>query len=142
VARFLCGTPPVLSLLALECGVDVFGEVEMAAVAEKGQRLASLFIDLVEERCAGHGLTLVTPRDPEVRGSHVSFAHPDAWPIMQAMIERGVIGDFRAPDVLRCGFTPLYLSYEDVWRAAETLREILESGAWREARFQTRRRVT
>jgi kynureninase len=142
IGRFLCGTPPMLSLLALECGVDLFAEADMAEVAAKGQRLCSLFIERVEARCAGHGLALVTPRDPATRGSHVSFAHPDAWPIMQAMIERGVIGDFRAPDVLRWGFTPLYLSYEDVWRATEILQEVLDSGAWREPRFQTRSRVT
>jgi kynureninase len=142
IERFLCGTPPMLSLLALECGIDVFAEADIAAVAEKGQRLASLFIDLVEDRCAGHGLELVTPRDPAGRGSHVSFAHPHAWPIMQALIDRGVIGDFRAPDVLRCGFTPLYLGFEDVRRAAEILRDILETGTWREARFETRTRVT
>jgi len=142
IARFLCGTPPMLSLLALECGIDLFDGVEMAALADKGQRLASLFIERVEHRCAGHGLTLLTPRDPAARGSHVSFVHAHAWPIMQAMIERGVIGDFRAPDVLRCGFTPLYLGFEDVWRAVETLRDILETGVWREPRFQVRSRVT
>jgi len=142
IDRFLCGTPPMLSLLALECGVDVFAEVEMAAVAEKGQRLASLFIELVEQSCAGHGLQLVTPRDPAARGSHVSFAHPQAWPIMQALIDRGVIGDFRAPDVLRCGFTPLYVGFEDVRRAVDILRDILDRGAWREPRFQVRTRVT
>ena len=142
IGRFLCGTPPMLSLLALECGLDQFEGADMATVAAKGQRLASLFIDLVEARCAGHGLTLVTPRDPAARGSQVSFAHPDAWPIMQAMIERGVIGDFRAPDILRCGFTPLYLSFEDVWRAVETLQDVLDTGAWRAARFQVRARVT
>jgi kynureninase len=142
IARFLCGTPPMLSLLALECGVDMFDGVELRVLAEKGQRLASLFIELVENRCAGHGLALLTPRDPAARGSHVSFAHPDAWPIMQAMIEHGVIGDFRAPDVLRCGFTPLYLGFEDVWRAVEILRDILVTDAWREPRFQVRARVT
>jgi kynureninase len=142
IERFLCGTPPMLSLLALECGVDLFDGVEMRALEAKGQRLGSLFIELVEDRCAGHGLALLTPRDPAARGSHVSFAHPHAWPIMQALIERGVIGDFRAPDVLRCGFTPLYLGFEDVWRAVETLRDILATGAWREARFQVRARVT
>jgi len=142
IARFLCGTPPMLSLLALECGIDLFDGVEMRAVADKGQRLASLFIELVEDRCAGHGLALLTPRDPAARGSHVSFTHPHAWPIMQALIDRGVIGDFRAPDALRCGFTPLYLGFEDVWRAVETLRDILATGAWREPRFQVRSRVT
>jgi kynureninase len=142
IARFLCGTPPVLATLALEIGVDLFNQTSMAAVAEKSQRLCSLFIDLMEDRCAGFGLELVTPRDPAVRGSHVSFAHPCAYPIMQAMIERGVIGDFRAPEVLRCGFTPLYVGFEDVWRAVETIHDILASGAWRAERFQTRSRVT
>ncbi|HEX3920264.1 MAG TPA: kynureninase [Caulobacteraceae bacterium] len=140
IERFLCGTPPMLSLLALECGVDLMAEVDLPALAGKGQRLCSLFIDCVE--AGGAGLALVTPRDPAARGSQVSFAHPEAWAIMQAMIDRGVIGDFRAPDVLRCGFTPLYLRYEDAWRAAETLLDILETGAWREPRFQARSRVT
>lgn len=142
IGRFLCGTPPVLAALALEVGVDLFAETDMAALAAKAQRLCSLFIDLVETRCADFGLELVTPRDPAARGSHVSFAHPQAYPIMQALIARGVIGDFRAPDILRCGFTPLYLTFEDVWRAVEVLRDILAGGAWREARFQTRSRVT
>jgi kynureninase len=142
IARFLCGTPPMLSLLALECGIDQFDGVDMRALEGKGQRLAALFIELVEDRCAGHGLELLTPRDPAARGSHVSFAHPHAWPITQAMIERGVIGDFRAPDVLRCGFTPLYLGFEDVWRAVETLQDVLATDAWREPRFQAKARVT
>ncbi|HEY2706829.1 MAG TPA: kynureninase [Caulobacteraceae bacterium] len=142
IERFLCGTPPVLSLLALECGIDLFDGIDMAALADKGQRLCSYFIAEVETRCAGHGLELATPRDPARRGSQVSFRHPHAWAIMQAMIERGVIGDFRAPDVLRCGFTPIYLGFADVWRAVEILRDILETGVWREARFQVRSRVT
>jgi kynureninase len=142
MASFLCGTPPMLSLLALEVGVDQFDGAEMAAVAAKSQRLCSLFIDLVEDRCAGFGLTLATPRDPAVRGSHVAFAHAHAYPIMQAMIERGVIGDFRSPDVLRCGFTPLYIGFEDVWRAVDILHDILTREAWRADRFQTRAAVT
>jgi len=142
VSRFLCGTPSVLATLALEVGVDQFDGTDMATANAKGQQLCSLFIDLVEERCAGFGLTLVTPRDASARGSHVSFAHPDAYPIMQALIERGVIGDFRAPDILRCGFTPLYVGFEDVWRAVEILHEVLATEVWREDRFQTRGRVT
>jgi len=142
VDRFLCGTPPMLGLLTLEVGVDQFEGVEMAALAAKGQQLCSLFIDRVEARCASLGLTLASPRDPTRRGSHISFAHPDAYAIMQCLIERGVIGDFRAPDILRFGFTPLYLGFEDVGRAVEVLREVLETGAWREARFQVRNRVT
>jgi kynureninase len=142
VERFLCGTPPILSMLALECGVDLFAGVDLREVEAKAQRLADLFIACVEDRCAGHGLVLATPRDPAVRGSQVSFAHPHAYEIMQALIARGVIGDVRAPDILRCGFTPLYLGYADVWRAAEVLADVLETGAWREPRFAVRSRVT
>lgn len=142
IGRFLCGTPSVLATLALEVGVDLFAQTDMAALAAKGQALCDAFIALMEDRCAGFGLELVTPRDPAARGSHVSFAHPNAYPIMQAMIERGVIGDFRAPDVLRCGFTPLYLGFEDVWRAVETIHDILATEAWRDERHQTRSRVT
>jgi kynureninase len=100
------------------------------------------WIARVEDRCGGHGLALATPRDPARRGSQVSFAHPHAYEIMQALIARGVIGDFRAPDILRCGFTPLYLRYEDVWRAVEVLAEVMEAGAWRDPRFAVRSRVT
>jgi kynureninase len=142
VERFLAGTPPVLSMLALECGVDLFAGVDLAVIEAKAQRLADLFIARVEDRCAGHGLTLATPRDAARRGSQVSFAHPHAYEIMQALIARGVIGDFRAPDILRCGFTPLYVRYEDIWRGAEVLAEVLETGAWRDPRFAVRARVT
>jgi len=142
IDRFLCGTPPVLSMLALECGVDQFDGVDMAAVEAKAGRLCALFIERVEDRCAGHGLKLITPREPARRGGHVSFTHPGAYAIMQALIDRGVIGDFRAPDVLRCGFAPLYTRFADVWRAVEVMGDILDAGAWREPRYQTRARVT
>jgi kynureninase len=142
IERFLAGTPPILSMLALECGLDLFAGVDLSEVETKAQRLADLLIARVEDRCAGHGLVLATARDPAARGSQVSFAHPHAYEIMQALIARGVIGDFRAPDILRCGFTPLYLGYEDVWRAAEVLAEVLETGAWKDARFAVRARVT
>jgi kynureninase len=142
IGRFLTGTPPMLSLLALECGVDLFAGIDLAEVEAKAQQLVTLFIDQVEARCAGQGLAPITPRDPARRGSQVAFAHPNAWPIMQALIERGVIGDFRAPDVLRFGITPLYIGYEDLWRAVEALAEVLETGAWREPRLQARARVT
>jgi kynureninase len=142
IERFLAGTPPILSMLALECGVDLFAGVDLGEVEAKAQRLADLFIARALDRCAGHGLVLVTPRDPAARGSQVSFAHPHAYEIMQALIARGVIGDFRAPDILRCGFTPLYLGYEDVWRAVEVLADVLETGAWQDPRFAVRSRVT
>lgn len=147
INRFLCGTPPLLSLSALECGVDSVLAAEplggMAALREKSLALTQLFIDLVESRCAGHGLVLASPREGALRGSQVCFSLPDgAYAIVQALIARGVIGDFRAPDILRFGFTPLYTSYVDVWRSVEQLRQVLEGGEWREARFAQRAAVT
>ncbi|AGT10737.1 kynureninase [Paracoccus aminophilus] len=142
IARFLCGTQPILSLRALKGALEVWDRVDLDALRAKSLQLTDLFIALVETRCADHGLALETPRDPAVRGSQVSFSHPHAYEIVQALIERQVIGDFRAPDVLRFGFTPLYLSHEDVWIAVETLRDILETGLWREPRFAARHAVT
>jgi kynureninase len=147
MARFVCGTPPVLSLAALECGVDTVLAAEavggMTAIREKSVALTDLFIDLVEQRCGGFGLSLVSPRAAAERGSQVSFAHPtDGYAIMQALIARGVIGDFRAPDILRFGFTPLYTRYVDVWDAVERMRAVLQSGEWRDPRFAVRAAVT
>ncbi len=142
LARFLCGTPPILSMAALEVGVDLMLEAELAQVFAKSQALCTAFIADVETRCAGLGLELATPRDPALRGAHVSFRHPQGYAVMQALIERGVIGDFRAPDVLRFGFPALYLGFEDVWIAVETMRETLETQSWRDPRFQVRAAVT
>ena len=147
ISRFQCGTPPVLSLAVLECGVDVFLAAEayggLDALRAKSIALTGLFIDLVEARCAGHGLALVTPRDGQERGSQVAFAHPtDGYAIMQALIAHGVIGDFRAPDLLRFGFAPLYTRFIDVWEAVDRLSQVLHSGAWRDPRFTVRAAVT
>ncbi|QNQ12083.1 kynureninase [Sphingomonas alpina] len=142
IARFLCGTPPILGMAALEEGVDLFLAVDRPALFAKGQALCSTFIELVETRCTGLGLTLATPRDPAARGSHVSLRHASAWPVMQALIARGVIGDFRAPDALRFGFTPLYTAHADVWHAVEALRDILASGSWDQPAFHVRAAVT
>jgi kynureninase len=147
VARYLCGTPPVLSLAALECGVDTVLAAEpiggIQALRRKSLALSRLFAELVEARCAGRGLTLVTPRDDAVRGSQICFAGDEgAYAIVQALIARGVIGDFRAPDILRFGFTPLYTRFVDVWDAVEHLLQVLDCGEWREARFNRRAAVT
>jgi kynureninase len=142
VGRYVCGTPPILSLAALEVGVDTALTFDLAAVRAKSQALVDLFVDLVETRCAGHGLRLATPRQAERRGSQVCFAHPDGYPMVQALVARGVIGDFRAPDILRFGFAPLYVRFVDVWDAVEALRDVLASGAWRGEAFATRAAVT
>jgi kynureninase len=96
----------------------------------------------VKERCAGHGLECISPLEPEKRGSHISYRHEHAFEVCQALIASGVIGDFRAPDVVRFGITPLYLSHEDIWTAVGRFAEILESGSWRDPRFAVRGKVT
>lgn len=112
------------------------------ALRAKSVALTELFIGLVQTRCAGLGLALAAPRDAQRRGSQVSFAHEHAWPVMQALIARGVIGDFRAPDILRFGFAPLYVRFVDVWDAAEALRDILATRAWDRPEFKQRKTVT
>jgi kynureninase len=140
--KFRVGTPPVLSFLPLLESIAVFEQTEMTALREKSLALTDFFIELVETRLSGHGLALVTPRDHAVRGSQVALAHENGWPIMQALIACGVVGDFRAPDILRFGFTPLYVGFEDVWGAVATLEAIMTSGLWREPRFAERKLVT
>jgi kynureninase len=142
IRRFLCGTQPILSLSVVECGLDLALEADMTAVRAKSLALTDLFIRLVEERCASHPLTLITPRAHAARGSHVSFRHPDGYAVMQALIARGVIGDYREPEVLRFGITPLYLGYVDIWDAVEILREILDTRAWDRPQYFRRATVT
>lgn len=147
IARYLCGTQPVLSMVALASGLDTLDASlphgGMAALRAKSLALTDLFVALVEQRCEGHGLSLVTPRDHAVRGSQVCLSRAEgAHAIVQALIARGVIGDFRAPDILRFGFTPLYLEYEDVWKAVEQLRQVLEGQVWRQPQFSQRQAVT
>jgi kynureninase len=157
MARFLCGTPPVISMAVLDAALDVFDAAHalggMVALRTKSLALGDLFMELVEQRCAGLGLGIATPLKHGRRGSQVSLTHyePDAphsaYAIVQALIARGVIGDFRAGapgehDILRFGITPLYLGFADMWNAVEQLRQVLESGAWREARFARKATVT
>ncbi len=162
IARYLCGTQSILGMRALEVGVEsvlaadaiVPGQGAMQALRTKSLALTDLFIELVEQRCAGHDLQLVTPRAHAARGSQVSLARAQgAYPIMQALIARGVIGDFRAgdphavaetdrADILRFGFTPLYTSYSDVWQAVEHLHQVLATDEWRNPRFNRKMAVT
>jgi kynureninase len=149
VARYLCGTPPVLALTALDEGLDVLLATQatggLAALEKKAARLTTCFIDLVEEGCADFGLTLVTPRDASRRGNQVSFAMDDgdqAYATMQALIARGVVGDFRAPNILRFGFAPIYLRLVDAWDAAEHVAEVLQTREWDQPRFLQRQAVT
>ncbi|AVS84187.1 kynureninase [Paracidovorax avenae] len=164
ISRYLCGTQPIISLSALQCGLDVFTAAQplggMQALRAKSLALTDLFIRLVEERCAGHGLSLATPREHARRGSQVCLTRDEgqgvdghgsgAYAIVQALIARGVIGDFRKgdggqgphKDILRFGFTPLYLGFEDVWNAVEHLRAVLDGGEWRRPEFKQQHAVT
>jgi len=142
VGRFICGTPGVLGMSALEASIDLLGGLDIADIERKGRQLGQLFIALVERRCAGLGLTLASPRDSAERGCHVAFRHPHGYSIMRALIERGVIGDFREPDALRFGLAPLYLRYRDVQDAVEILHGVLSNRTWQDARFAERQSVT
>ena len=140
IRKFLCGTQPILSFRALEAGLDIISGLDMALVRAKSQSLTALFIERVEAQIPA--LKLVSPKDAALRGSQVSFSHPQAYPIVQALIERGVVGDFRMPNVLRFGFSPLYLSHMDVVNAVEILQDIMENKTWEAPRFQARGAVT
>ena len=159
ITRYLCGTQPILSMTALECGLDTVLAARplggMDALRQKSLALTDLFIELVETRCAGHDLGLATPRKHAQRGSQVCLTRKTgAYAIVQALIKRGVIGDFRAgdpstssgrpgmPDILRFGFTPLYIGYEDVWNAVEHLKQVLETAEWQNPEFNKKNAVT
>ena len=181
IPRYQCGTQPMISLAALDCGLDTLLAAEalggMAALRTKSLALTDLFISLVDERCQGHGIGLATPLDHAQRGSQVcltmdrphapplrgslppegapaALGRPSgggdsvAYAIVQALIARGVVGDYRAgdsgkhKDILRFGFTPLYIGFEDVWHSVEHLKQVLESGEWKRAEFNQKHAVT
>jgi kynureninase len=142
ISRYLCGTQPITSLAMVACGLDVFSQTSMAALREKSVALTTLFIDLVQQACADFPLTLITPLDPARRGSQVSYQHPQGFAVVQALIERGVIPDYREPRIMRFGFTPLYTRFVDVWDAVAVLQEILATRSWDLARFHQRAAVT
>ena len=140
IERMRVGTPPILQLAALDAALDVWEGVDMQALRARSLELQDIFITRVEAGCPE--LSLAAPRDPNIRGSQVSFRHPHGYAIIQALIAEGVIGDFRAPDILRFGFTPLYLSPEDVAQAADILTEIMETRRWDKPEFHARSKVT
>ena len=140
IDRMRVGTPPVIALAALEASLDIWETVDIKDVRETSIQLTDQFIKGVEQKCPM--LQLITPRIPENRGSQVSFSFKHGYAVMQACIERGVIGDFRAPDVMRFGFTPLFVDSQDVERASEILAEIMSKDLWNDPKFQKRNKVT
>ncbi len=142
IDRFQCGTPSILAMQALEIGLQTFDGVAFADIRRKSLALSDLFWNLMDDHCGEFGFNCIAPRAHEHRGSQLSFSHPQAYPIMQALIDRGVIGDFRQPDLLRFGFTPLYLRFADLWDAVMILRDVMRTESWKSARFQRRNAVT
>ncbi len=142
LVRQQCGTQAMLSMAALDASLDEWAHVDMLALQKKSRNLCQLFIDLVEEKCSAHGLKLAGPRNMQERGSHVSFQHPEGYAVMQALIAKGVVGDFRAPDMIRFGFAPLYNTREEVFEAASTLADILDGKLWDTPEFRAKKKVT
>ena len=142
IIRFQTGTQPVLSLRGLQAGLEIAQAVDQKLVRQKSQRLTQLFLELVESRCGEYGVILQSPTDPEKRGSQVALHCLNGFAVIQALIARKIIADFRAPGIMRFGFAPLYLRYTDVWDAAEALTDVLKTEEWREERFQQKHEVT
>ena len=140
VSRLLCGTPPILGLAALEVGVELVFETGVERLAAKSRALSGFLLECLEER--GVALDLVSPADPARRGSQLSFRHAEAHAISQALIARGIIGDFRDPDILRLGFAPAYLRFGDMAQAARQLAEVLEQEEWTRPEYRDRAAVT
>jgi kynureninase len=142
IDRNLCGTPAILALAALEEGLKTFDGVDLDALRAKSMKLGDLFLDLVERELEIYGIAIACPRRAIERGSQVSLTNPQGYAIMQALIDHGVIGDFRAPDVMRFGFTPLYTRYMDVWNAVQIMMEIMNKDVWKSRRYQIAKAVT
>ena len=142
IKKTLCGTTPVLGASALEVGVNISLSADMNLVREKSMKMGDLFIRLVEERCRDMGFSIASPIDAKNRGSHVSLAHEESYAIMQALIGRKVVGDFRAPDIMRFGLAPLYARYVDIWDAVSNLAEIMTEGEWENEQFRQKAAVT
>jgi kynureninase len=140
--RMLCGTAPQLGLIALEAALEAFDGVDMQLLRQKSIALTSLFVDLVDQELNEFNFGMASPRDPAQRGSQVSLTHPQGYAIIQAHIAHGVIGDFRAPNILRFGFASLYISFEDVWNSVMILKDIMVNDTWKRPEFMQKKAVT
>ena len=141
-ARLLVGTPPILSLIALDEALEIYSEVDVGSLRRKSVALTELFIGLVEDRLSDHDFGLASPRDPKLRGSQVALSHREGFAITQALIARGIVGDFRAPDLLRFGFAPAYIRFVDVWDAVAGLEQVMSNREWGRPEFRVRSKVT
>ena len=142
IDRFVCGTPPILAMSSLDAALELWEKVDLEDLRLKSRLLGDLFLKRASRFTDEFGLQVACPEDSSVRGSQVCLRHPDGYAVIQALIERGMTGDFRAPDILRFGLTPLYQSYVDVWDAVDALEDVVRSGIYREQRFHRRAKVT
>ena len=142
IKKYICGTPPILSYKAVESGLEIFNGISMKMVREKSIQLSEAFIALIQQECTEFGFELLSPKNADQRGSQISFKHDDAYPIMQTLISHGVIGDYREPNILRFGISPLYMRFEDIWEAIMCLKNIMESREWDSDQFKKRNYVT
>jgi kynureninase len=142
IEKTLCGTTPVIAASALEVGVDIMCQVDFAQLREKSLSLSEHFIKLMEPLCEKYGFELATPLEPSQRGSQVSYKHSEGYAIMQALIHQNIIGDFRAPEILRFGFAPLYVQFIDLWNTVQALDTIMRNETWNRPEFKTRSKVT
>ena len=142
IRQMLSGTQPIVSLGLCEVGLDIATRADLQQVQQKSRALGDLFIRLLDEQCAGFGFEVISPRAANRRGSQVAVAHPEGYAIMQALIARNIVGDFRAPDVMRFGFSALYVSYLDVWNTVQALRHIMRDQLWQNPVYQQRHAVT
>ena len=142
IDRNLCGTPGILGMAALDAALDAFADVDLEEVRRKSMQLGDLLVDLVEDQCAEFGFNVISPHDAMMRASQVSIAHPQGYAIMQALISKGVVGDYRDPEIMRFGITPLYLRFVDIWHAVQQLHKIMEAETWRRPEFSERQLVT
>ncbi|MGI9295882.1 MAG: kynureninase [Pseudomonadales bacterium] len=142
IDQMLSGTQAIVSLAMVEAGLDITARASMNVIRDKSKKMGDMFIQLIEKHCADYGFSLVSPRDAEERASQVALEHEQGYPIMRALIDNKVVGDFRAPNILRFGFAPLYLRYVDVWNTVDTLQTIMHTEKWREEKYNTRLAVT
>ena len=142
IEKTLCGTTPVIAASALEVGVDIMSQVDFVVLREKSLSLSEHFIKLMAPLCEQYGFELATPLDPNQRGSQVSYTHPEGYAIIQALIHQNIIGDFRAPNILRFGFAPLYVQFMDLWNTVNTLENIMRNETWNRPEFMKRSKVT
>jgi kynureninase len=142
INKFICGTPPIIAYKAIESGLEIFKDLSIIEIREKSIKLSEMFIQLMQQECTEFGFTLFSPKNSQQRGSQISFLHESAYPIIQALISHGIIGDYREPNIMRFGISPLYMRFEDVWNAITCLREIMQTGEWQSENFKNKNYVT